>query len=91
MNCPCCGEQTDRPFIIIHNTMHLPDGTKLYAPRRTMVLLTRLFAGPVKSPDIGYRSFITTIWTARKFLKDYSLPYEITYDRAFYRIKERVS
>lgn len=83
MRCPCCGEETDKPFVIVHTTIYRSDGTKLYARPNVIRYFTELLKGPVPVPEQKrlQGTFTTTMAHLRKFIQIYDLPYELVNTR----------
>jgi len=90
MKCPCCGEQTDRDFIIVYNTVHRSDGTKLHCTPSALHLFTRLLHGPIPVPA-RRGSFDVSLSKLRRFLIDNSFSYGIQGTRTHYYLVSRTS
>lgn len=93
MKCPCCGEDTDKPFIIVHNVLHKADGTRLMVRPGVLRMLLRLLVQPVALPEKPYlrRAFKETTRQLREFITTNNLPYTLVLDSGMYFLRSNRS
>ncbi len=82
MKCPCCGGDSDREFIILHNTIYKKDGTKFKSTPMPMKYLSILLEGKpiIRTNRIGEGySLDTHMARVRIALKEAGLPYHLMF------------
>lgn len=90
MKCPCCGEDTARDFVIIHNMIYKNDGTKIKCTPTPLKFFEIMLQDKpiIRTNRIGEGySLDTHMARLRNFIKEAGLPYSVVFTNDRYTLR----
>lgn len=94
MKCPCCGEQSNMPYLIAGNLIYFPDGTQRRFKPYPLMYFQKMLRGETIKPkerSAISNSLFVHMSRLREFLKENNMPYTVVFKDGAYSLKMHTS